>query len=104
MGFLGCLSVDSMVDAICGDISEVLSVEPVAPIWAYDDAPESQNDANLEPDVSSKFGMAPPADRVGYCPRCGSANYFSIQIWAGDGNRYPRIQIDTDTYCTDCGY
>jgi hypothetical protein len=84
-------------------MSDVI-IHLIPPAICYDEAPESQNEANLVEDADSQFGMAPPADRIGYCPRCGSANYYAIQIWAGDGNRYPRIQIDTDSYCSECGY
>ena len=49
--FLESLTIDQMMDTIANwdsDEGEIVAIHPVPPISAYNDAPEAQNDANLE--------------------------------------------------------
>jgi hypothetical protein len=99
--YLESLTIDQLMDTIANWDNwegEVVSVSPIPPAICYDEAPESQNDANLF-EEGSEFGMAPPGDEnLGWCPRCGSGEYYRLPIFAGGQ------LIDVVTECLDCGY
>lgn len=92
------MTQDEMITLLFADRIESVIVIPIPPAICYDEAPESQNEANLL-EADSEFGMAPPGDEnLGFCPGCGSGEYYRLPIFGGNQ------LIDVVTECLDCLY